>query len=152
MCIYYRFPVTIGRGVPAVSWATDLAPEVQLGLEPILCDCNLTDLSIDLEHFEKIINTHDPKCLLLVSVLGMVPKMDLVKDMCDKNDVILLEDACESLGSEYKGEKIGNFGLMSSFSTYYGHHMSTIEGGMVCTNNTEIYNILKSIRSHGVGS
>ena len=77
----------------------------------------------------------------------MVPKMDLIKDMCDKNDVILLEDACESLGSEYKGEKIGNFGLMSSFSTYYGHHMSTIEGGMVCTNNTEIYNILKSIRS-----
>ena len=135
--------------VPAVSWATDLAPVVQLGLEPILCDCNLTDLSIDLEHFEKIINTHDPKCLLLVSVLGMVPKMDLIKDMCDKNDVILLEDACESLGSEYKGEKIGNFGLMSSFSTYYGHHMSTIEGGMVCTNNTEIYNILKSIRSHG---
>jgi len=135
--------------VPAVSWSTDLAPVVQLGLEPILCDCNLDDLSIDIDHFKKIVKEESPKVLLLVSVLGLVPDMSSILEVCDSNKIILLEDACESLGSENSYKKIGNFGLMSSFSTYFGHHISTIEGGMVCTNDTEIYNILKSIRSHG---
>jgi CDP-4-dehydro-6-deoxyglucose reductase, E1 len=135
--------------VPTVSWSTDLAPVVQLGLEPILCDCNMSDLSIDIDHFERIIKEHKPKVLMLVSVLGLVPQMDEIVNICSSNDVILLEDACESLGSKYKDKKIGTFGLMSSFSTYFGHHISTIEGGMVCTDDTDIYNILKSIRSHG---
>jgi len=135
--------------VPTVSWSTDLAPVVQLGLEPILCDCNMSDLSIDIDHFERIIKEHKPKVLMLVSVLGLVPQMDEIVNICSSNDVILLEDACESLGSKYKDKKIGTSGLMSSFSTYFGHHISTIEGGMVCTDDTDIYNILKSIRSHG---
>ena len=135
--------------VPAVSWSTDLAPVVQLGLEPVLCDCNLNDLSIDISHFKQIIKDHAPKALMLVSVLGMVPDMSSILELCKRNNVILLEDACESLGSEYNYKKIGTFGLMSSFSTYFGHHISTIEGGMICTDDREIYNILKSIRSHG---
>jgi CDP-4-dehydro-6-deoxyglucose reductase, E1 len=135
--------------VPAVSWSTDLAPVIQLGLEAVLCDCNMQDLSVDLDHLRQIIKKEKPKALLLVSVLGMVPQMETIVDICDRNDVVLLEDACESLGSEHNYKKIGNFGAMSSFSSYFGHHISTIEGGMVCTNDKTIYNILKSIRSHG---
>lgn len=135
--------------VPAVSWATDLAPVVQLGLEPILCDCNLEDLSVDLEGLEKIFLEEKPRVLLLVSVLGLVPDMERIVSLCEKNNVVLLEDACESLGSKFKDKNIGTFGLMSCFSTYFGHHMSTIEGGVVCTDNQDLYNILKAIRSHG---
>ena len=75
--------------------------------------------------------------------------MEKITELCQKYNVILLEDTCESMGSEYKGKKLGTFGLMSSFSTYFGHHISTIEGGFVSTNDEELYEILKSIRSHG---
>jgi CDP-6-deoxy-D-xylo-4-hexulose-3-dehydrase len=135
--------------VPALSWATSLAPIVQFGLNPILCDCNLEDLSIDIEHFKDLITKHNPKVLMMVSILGLVPNMELIKQICDENNIILLEDTCESLGSEYKGTKLGNFGLMSSFSTYFGHHMSTIEGGVICTNDKNIANLLRGLRSHG---
>ena len=135
--------------VPAVSWATDLAPVIQLGLEPVLCDCNLEDLSIDINHFKTLVNKKKPKVLILVSVLGLVPAMDNITEICDLNDVILLEDVCEGLGSAFQHQKLGTFGLMSAFSTYFGHHISTIEGGVISTNDVEIYNILKSIRSHG---
>ena len=144
---------TIKRGdvvvVPAVSWATDLAPVVQLGLEPVLCDCNLDDLSIDLDHFEKICKKNKPSVLMLVSILGLVPEMQKVQEICSKYGVVLLEDVCESLGSKYRGQNLGSFGLMGSFSTYFGHHLSTIEGGIITTDDTQIYNILKSLRSHG---
>ena len=137
--------------VPALSWATDLSPVVQLGLNPILCDCNLNDLSIDIEHLKKLVKAHinKPKALILVSVLGLVPEMDEIIKICDENEIIVIEDACEALGSSYKGKKLGNFGLMSCFSTYYGHHLSTIEGGMICTNDEDIFNLLRSLRSHG---
>tara|TARA_R110001583_G_C5661715_1_gene409708 strand:- start:1270 stop:2418 length:1149 start_codon:yes stop_codon:yes gene_type:complete len=135
--------------VPAVSWATDLAPVMQLGLRPILCDCNLEDLSFDLTHFARLLEREKPKAAILVSVLGLVPDMESIIDLCNKHNTILLEDCCESLGSEYKGKKLGTFGAMSSFSTYFGHHISTIEGGMVCTNDDSYDDILKSIRSHG---
>ena len=84
-----------------------------------------------------------------MSVLGLVPEMDKVQKLCDSYDVILLEDTCESIGSSYNGQNLGTFGLMSSFSTYFGHHFSTIEGGVVCTNDDDTYNVLKSLRSHG---
>lgn len=148
--------------VPALSWATDLAPVMQLGLEPILCDCNLEDFSYDLDHFRSIVTEgvvrklgeHKvrlrPKAAILVSVLGLIPDMHKIVEMCDRNDVILLEDCCESLGSAVEGgQKLGTFGAMSTFSTYFGHHISTIEGGMVCTNNTRYDMIMKSVRSHG---
>ncbi len=72
--------------------------------------------------------------LILVSVLGLSPDMDSILKLCEKYDVILLEDNCESQGTSYKGKKLGNFGLMSSFSTFFGHTMSTIEGGVITTN------------------
>jgi len=135
--------------VPSVAWATDLAPVIQLGMKPILCDSNMEDLSVDLEHLEKIFKEENPSVLMFVSVLGLVPNMDKVVDLCKQYDVILLEDTCESMGCEYKGKKLGTFGEMSSFSTYFGHHISTIEGGFVSTDNFELYELLLSLRSHG---
>ena len=135
--------------VPSVAWATDLAPVIQLGMKPILCDSNMEDLSIDLEHLEKIFEEEDPSVLMLVSVLGLVPDMDKIVDLCMQYNVILLEDTCESMGCEYKGKKLGTFGDMSSFSTYFGHHISTIEGGFVSTDDFELYELLLSLRSHG---
>ena len=135
--------------VPAVSWATDLAPVVQLGLNPVLCDCNLEDLSIDVSHFEKLCKKYKPSAVIIVSILGLVPRMDTVLELCRKYNVIPLEDACESFGSEFKQKKLGTLGLMGTFSTYFGHHLSTIEGGIINTNDTDLFNVLKSIRSHG---
>jgi CDP-6-deoxy-D-xylo-4-hexulose-3-dehydrase len=135
--------------VPALSWVTDLAPVIQFDLTPILCDCNMDNLSVDLNHLENIFKKDSPAALMLVSVLGLSPDMDAIVELCEKYDVILLEDNCESLGAIYKGKKLGNFGLMSTTSLYFGHHISTIEGGMIFTNNTDVYNCLLSLRSHG---
>ncbi len=135
--------------VPSTAWSTDLAPVIQLGLEPLLCDSNLKDLSVDLEHLEKIFIEEAPSALLLVSVLGLVPDMESVVELCEQYEVILLEDTCEGMGCEYIGRKLGTFGLASTFSTFFGHHISTIEGGIISTDDKEFYELLVSIRSHG---
>ena len=135
--------------VPSVAWATDLAPVMQLGLEPILCDSNKRDLSVDLRHLEKIFQEESPAALMFVSVLGLVPEMNKITELCFEYDVILLEDTCESMGCEFRDRKLGTFGLMSSFSTFFGHHISTIEGGIVSTDDFKLYELLKSIRAHG---
>tara|TARA_B110000467_G_C18311866_1_gene478674 strand:- start:304 stop:1461 length:1158 start_codon:yes stop_codon:yes gene_type:complete len=135
--------------VPALAWATDLSPVVQLGFNPILCDCNLEDLSISLDHFEELCSTHDISAVMFVSVLGLVPDMSRLLDICKANDVILLEDTCESFGSRYTENKMGTFGLMSTFSTYFGHHLSTIEGGVICTSDPEVAQAARCIRNHG---
>ena len=135
--------------VPSVSWATDLSSPMVLGLETILCDCNLQDLSLDLDKLEKIFEEESPEVCILVSVLGLVPDMKRIMSLCKKYNVILLEDVCESLGSKYKDDYLGTFGLMSFFSFYYGHHISTIEGGMITTEDKNMHDILVSIRNHG---
>jgi len=144
---------TLPRGskvvVPALSWATDLAPVIQFNLQPILCDNNMKDLSVDLNCLEKIFKNENPKALILVSVLGLVPNMDEIVRLCKEYDVILLEDVCESTGSKYKDQNLGTFGLMSTYSCYFGHHFSTIEGGFINTDDYEVYNLLKMLRSHG---
>ena len=135
--------------VPSLCWATDLAPVLQFDMHPLLIDCNLDNLSVDLTHMEEVFKTEQPSVLILVSVLGLSPDMSSIIELCEKYDVILLEDNCESQGTKFKGTKLGNFGLMSSFSTYFGHTMSTIEGGIISTNNDEIYHTLLQLRSHG---
>ena len=122
---------------------------LMLGLNPILIDANREDLSVDLDRLEWIFKLEKPAAFILVSVLGLVPDMDRIVELCTEHDVLLLEDVCESMGSEYKGKKLGTFGCMSFFSLYYGHHISTIEGGMVCTSDEEIHDLLLMIRSHG---
>ena len=135
--------------IPSLSWSTSLAPAIQLGLKPILCDCNKKDLSLDVEHLKTLIKEYNPKCVMVVPILGLVPQMDKITEICENNNITLIEDSCESLGSKFNGKQLGSFGKMSTFSTYFGHHISTIEGGMVCTNDDYFANLLKSLRSHG---
>lgn len=135
--------------VPALSWLTDVSSPIQLGMDVILCDCNLHDLSIDLNHLKKLIKEEDPSSLILVSVLGLVPNMDEIVDLCNENGIVLIEDVCESMGSKFKDKYLGTFGSVSLFSLYYGHHLSTIEGGLICTNDEELNDIIVSMRSHG---
>ncbi len=135
--------------VPALSWLTDVSSVMQLGMDPILCDCNSEDLSLDLYDLEEIFKEENPSIMILVSVLGLVPNMNEVVKLCKKYGVYLIEDVCESMGSSYKGNKLGTFGDISLFSLYYGHHISTIEGGLICTNNEELNTIIRSMRSHG---
>jgi CDP-4-dehydro-6-deoxyglucose reductase, E1 len=135
--------------VPAVSWVTTITPIIQLGLEPIMCDVDLDTLGVNIDELKILIKKYKPAALLIVHVLGFPNKMKEIVELCEENDIILLEDSCESMGSTYDGIKTGNFGLISSFSTYYGHHFSTIEGGLINTNDEELYHIILSIRSHG---
>ena len=135
--------------LPSVSWTTTVTPAIHLGLEPILCEADRDTLGVDIEHLEDLFKEHSPAALMIVHVLAFPNKMKEIMELCERYDVILIEDSCESIGSVYSDKKTGTFGLMSSFSFYYGHHMSTIEGGMVSTDDEEIYKILLSIRSHG---
>lgn len=135
--------------VPALSWLTDVSSPMQLGMEVILCDCNLDDLSIDINHLKQLIKEEDPSSLILVSVLGLVPNMSEIVSICEDNNIMLIEDVCESMGSKFEDRYLGTFGVVSLFSLYYGHHLSTIEGGLICTNDTELNDIIVSMRSHG---
>jgi CDP-6-deoxy-D-xylo-4-hexulose-3-dehydrase len=135
--------------VPGLSWATDVSSPMLLGMQPIFCDCNLQDLSCDLNHLEELFKKENPSALILVSPLGLVPQMDTVVELCKQYDVMLLEDVCESMGSKFKGDYLGSFGYASFFSMYYGHHLSTIEGGFINTNDEEFYHMLLMMRSHG---
>lgn len=134
---------------PAVSWATTVSPLIQLGLTPYLCECDRDTLGVDITHLRKLFEEHHPAVLIIVPILAFPNKMKDIIDLCQEYDIILLEDSCESVGSTYNGIKTGNFGLMSTFSTYYGHHFSSIEGGFVSTNDMDLYRILLAIRSHG---
>ena len=135
--------------VPAVSWVTTVTPAIQLGLEPIMCDCDINNLGLDINHLKKIISEENPSAIILVHVLGFPNHMSEIVELCNDNNILLIEDTCESIGSKYKDKNLGTFGDLSTFSFYFGHHMSTIEGGMISTNNEELYHILLSIRSHG---
>jgi len=135
--------------VPAVSWVTTVSPFMQFGFKPILCDCDKNSLCLDADHFEKLCKKHNPAVAIIVNVLGHTGNFSRILEICKKYNVVLLEDCCESHGSEYNNKKVGTFGKMGSFSFYFGHHMSTIEGGMVVTEDKELYNIMLSIRSHG---
>ena len=135
--------------VPGLSWATDVSTPILLGMEPIMCDCNLKDLSCDLNHLESLFKEHNPSSMILVSTLGLVPEMDKIMDLCKEYDVLLFEDVCESMGSKFDGKYLGSFGFASFFSMYFGHHLSTIEGGFINTDNEDFYHLLLMMRSHG---
>ena len=135
--------------VPAVSWVTTVTPTIQLGMEPIMCDCNIDNLGLDINHLKEIIKNNNPSVIILVHVLGIPNHMDEILKLCKENDILLIEDTCESIGSKYNDKLLGTLGDLSTFSFYFGHHMSTIEGGMISTNDEDLYHILLSIRSHG---
>jgi CDP-6-deoxy-D-xylo-4-hexulose-3-dehydrase len=135
--------------VPAISWSTTVAPTIQFGLNPIICDCDNKNLGLNISHLKQLVEKYQPSIITLVHVLGIPNYLDEITKICHDNDIILLEDTCEAVGSTYHLKRLGTFGVMSSFSFYFGHHISTIEGGMISTNDEELYSILLSIRSHG---
>jgi len=135
--------------VPAVSWVTTVTPAIQLGMEPIMCECDIDNLGLDINHLKTIIENDNPSAIILVHVLGFPNHMDEITKLCEENNILLIEDTCESMGSKYNGKLLGTLGDLSTFSFYFGHHMSTIEGGMISTNDEDLYHILLSIRSHG---
>ncbi len=134
---------------PAISWSTTIAPAMQLGFDIKLCDCNMENLGFDLNHFETLCKDNPNSIAILVHVLGHPVDLDEIVSISNKYSITLLEDSCESLGSRYKNKSVGTFGLASSFSLYYSHQISTIEGGVVSVNDKSLYEILLSLRSHG---
>ena len=141
-----------GKGeiiVPPLTWVSDIASVLQNGFKPVFVDINRRNLCMDEE---KVIRNLNPntKAVFLTHVQGFNGlTANLLKQLKDRN-IPLIEDVCESHGSSFLGKKLGSYGLMSNFSFYYAHHMSTIEGGMICTNDEKIYQILRMLRSHGM--
>jgi len=135
--------------VPPLTWVSDVASIVNTGHNPVFVDINLTNLSFDIKKLKQAI-TPKTKAIFLTHVLGLNGLTDELLQICRENDLFLIEDVCESHGATFKGKKAGSIGDVSNFSFYFAHHMSTIEGGMVCTNNDEFYDILRFSRSHGM--
>lgn len=135
--------------VPALTWPTTVTPVIQAGFRPVFVDANLTDLSFDYDQLAANI-TDKTRAIFLAHIIGFPADINRVKEIIGNRNIILLEDSCETQGGEIDGVKVGNFGLGSSFSFYWGHHMTTVEGGMICTNDEDFYklNVLK--RSHGL--
>ena len=135
--------------VPAVSWATTLAPFMQLGFECLLCDAGSDDLGVDPARLEEILRRESPALLILVHVLGRPNRMEEIRALCGRHGCLIIEDACEALGSEHRGRKAGALSLAGSFSFYFGHHISTVEGGAVAVADPKLHAVLRAVRSHG---
>ena len=134
--------------VPAVSWSTTYYPLHQYGLRLKFVDIDLKTLNYDLKKLETSIN-HKTKAIIAVNLLGNPNEFTKIKELVEDSDILLLEDNCESLGAKYKDKYAGTFGICGSFSTFFSHHISTMEGGLVVTDDEEIHHILLSLRSHG---
>lgn len=134
--------------VPAVSWSTTYYPLHQYGLKLKFVDIDLHTLNYDLEALKDAISDKT-KMIMCVNLLGNPNDFDAIKTIIGDRNIILLEDNCESMGAEYNGKQAGAFGIMGTFSTFYSHHMATMEGGFVVTDNEELYHILLCLRAHG---
>lgn len=136
-------------GFSALTWSTNAMPLIQLGLKAVPIDVSLSTLNVTSKSLEEVIHKNKLKALFITNLLGFCDDIDKIQRVCKKNKIILIEDNCESLGTVYKGKKLGNYSLASTFSFYVGHHMSTIEGGAVCTDDTELATMLRLVRAHG---
>lgn len=142
----------IGEGeiiVPPLTWISDISSVIFAGHKLVFVDVNFKNLSFDIEKLKSAI-TSKTKAIFLTHVLGINGLTDELLDICEKNNILLVEDVCESHGTTFQGRKVGNFGFASNFSFYFAHHMSTIEGGMISTNNWEFYQVCRALRSHGM--
>lgn len=137
-------------GFSALTWSTNTMPIIQMGLVPVPIDCELDTLNVMSVNLLERISQVELKALFITNVLGFTGDLDKIRKICTDNKIILLEDNCESLGSELlDGGKAGNYSLGSSFSFFVAHHMSTIEGGMVCSDDEEFVEMLKIVRANG---
>lgn len=134
--------------VPAVSWSTTYYPLHQYGLRLKFVDIDLKTLNYDFKKLESSINDKT-KAIIAVNLLGNPNEFTKIKELVKDSNILLLEDNCESLGAKYKDKYAGTFGICGSFSTFFSHHISTMEGGLVVTDDEEIHHILLSLRSHG---
>ena len=136
-------------GFSALTWSTNVMPIIQLGMEPIALDCDPNTLNVMSGNILEVLKEVDLNAIFITNVLGFTGDLDEIRNICDERKIILIEDNCEALGSEVSGDKSGNFGLASTFSFFVAHHMSTIEGGMVATNNNELEEMLRMVRANG---
>ena len=134
--------------IPSICWSTSLWPIIQCGLNPVFVDVDKENFNINLDDLKKKISKKT-KALMLVHTLGVSTNMDKLTKILKKNRIILVEDTCESIGAKYKNKFLGTFGDFSTFSFYFSHQISSVEGGMICCKNKEDENIIKSLRSHG---
>ena len=134
--------------VPAVSWSTTYAPLEQFGMKLVFVDIDKETFNLNIESVKRII-TPNTKMIFAVNLLGNSNDYDALLDICENNNIILIEDNCESLGAKYKDKYLGTIGLMGTYSTFYSHHMCTMEGGVVTTNDNELYEYMLAIRAHG---
>jgi CDP-6-deoxy-D-xylo-4-hexulose-3-dehydrase len=135
--------------VPSLTWISDIVSVINNNLKPVFVDINLKNLSMDETDVKKKI-TKNTKAIFLTHAQGFNGLSDSFLKLLKDRKIDLIEDVCESHGAKFKNKKLGNFGIISNFSFYYAHHLSTIEGGMICTNNKRIYEICRMIRSHGM--
>ena len=134
--------------VPAVSWSTTYYPLYQYGLKIKFVDIDLHTLNYDLNQLEEAV-TDKTKAIMAVNLLGNPNDFDRINKIIGGRDIVLMEDNCESMGASYHAKMAGTFGVMGSFSTFFSHHISTMEGGMIVTDDEELYQILLSLRAHG---
>lgn len=135
--------------VPTVTWSTNISPVIQNGLKPVFLDINLKDLSFDYNKINAAI-TPRTKAIFVTHLLGFPADINRIKEIIGTRNIVILEDCCESHGATIDGIKVGNFGIGSTFSFYWGHHITSVEGGMICTNEEELYKLLVLKRSHGL--
>ena len=135
--------------VPTLTWVSDIASVIQTGFTPVFVDIDPRTLGMDIDQVLAKL-TSDTKAVFLTHVLGYNGLNQKLLDSLAERNIPLIEDVCESHGATFRGKKLGTFGLMSNFSFYYAHHMSTVEGGMVSTNDPDLYQILRMFRSHGM--
>jgi len=135
--------------VPPLTWVSDILGVMRAGLKPVFVDVNMKTLCMDEEQILAAI-TPKTRAVFLTHVLGFNGLSDRLVAELKKRNIPLIEDVCESHGATHKGKRLGSIGLMSNFSFYFAHHMSTIEGGMVCTNDDKIYQYARMFRSHGM--
>ena len=150
--LFYTKNPMLKRGdeviVPAVSWSTTYFPLQQFGLRLKFVDIDLSTLNYYLDDLQTAI-TNKTKLLMVVNLLGNPNEFNRIQEIIGGKDIIMVEDNCESLGAEYNGKQAGTFGLLGTFSSFFSHHISTMEGGFVTTDDEELYHILISLRAHG---
>ena len=150
--LFYKKNNPLKRGdeviVPAVSWATTYYPLYQYGLKLKFIDIDKYTLNFDIEELKKAVNSKT-RLIFAVNLLGNPNDYDEINNIIEGKDIYLIEDNCESLGGIYKGKQLGSIGLMGTYSTFFSHHMSTMEGGIIGTDDEELYHLLLSLRSHG---
>lgn len=134
--------------VPAVSWSTTYFPLQQYGLKLKFVDIDLNTLNYDLNALEEAVSD-STKMIMVVNLLGNPNDFDKINAIINDKDVFLVEDNCESMGATFNDQQAGTFGVMGTFSTFFSHHMATMEGGLVTTNDEELYHVLLSLRAHG---